>query len=166
VPRQAVPAERRRPSPLDPAVVPKIGKRWPFCVLPLSACRRHGTPDEGPCARELAPKCALAPPGRVWHPDCLFGARGARAVPLSATELKILTDFIEEVRKLAVQTQKMYLGLEAMRMILVPPLTVSEDELRELIRALDDSTADEMAPDRPSVAGIDSVRRRLLTLST
>jgi hypothetical protein len=87
-------------------------------------------------------------------------------MPLNTIELEILTDLTDQVRKLAVQTQKIYLEIEAMRMIVFPPLTIHEDAIRDLVSALDDSSANAMDPDRPSVAGIDSVRRRLITLGT
>jgi hypothetical protein len=83
-------------------------------------------------------------------------------MPLDASELDILIDLVDEVRTLTTQTQKVYLHLEAVSTILVQQRTIGEDELRAALTGLDETSADEMSPDRPSVAVLDSVRRRLV----
>jgi hypothetical protein len=85
-------------------------------------------------------------------------------VPLSATELEVLVDLTDHVRRLTVQIRKINLELKAVRMMACPPLSASEDTLRALISLLDIASANEMVTDRPSVADIDSVDRRLRTL--
>lgn len=83
-------------------------------------------------------------------------------MPLDASELDILIDLVDEVRTLTTQTQKVYLHLGAVSTILVQQRTIGEDELRAALTGLDETSADEMSPDRPSVAVLDSVRRRLV----
>jgi hypothetical protein len=85
-------------------------------------------------------------------------------VALDANELDLLIELTDQMRTLAVQTEKLFVELEAMRRLVFPPQSASEDALRALASALDESTANEMHPDRPSVAEIDNVLRRLLRL--
>ena len=87
-------------------------------------------------------------------------------MPLSDTEQRIFDDFIEEVRALAIQLVKIWVELKTLRMVLVGKLLITEDELLALISAVDVSSAGEMNPDRPSVAGFDSARRRLVEVGS
>ena len=73
-------------------------------------------------------------------------------MPLDASELEILIDLVDEVRTLATQMQKVYLHLGAVSTILIQQQTIREDELRAALTGLDETSADEMSPDRPSVA--------------
>jgi hypothetical protein len=86
-------------------------------------------------------------------------------VPRKADDLvalsSIVEDLIDEVRTLAVQTQKLYLEVGATRRMLLRRGTIREDTLRATVTQLDVTSAIEMSPDRPSIAGLDHVRRRL-----
>jgi hypothetical protein len=83
-------------------------------------------------------------------------------MPLNASDREAVIELGYAVRTLTVQMLKIYLQVETLRTILIDQQTIREDLLPAVLTAIDDTSAREPSPDRPSVAMLDNVLRQLV----